>query len=121
MRRREPRPDIDRSLVRYFVYTVSDADGVPLYIGRSCNVRQRLMAHHGNLSHCGVPDELKPKWLLEARSVSLVGPFAWRKACDEERRLIELHQPRGNRQFTKAHGFIPLADGGGRRIQPRAG
>lgn len=122
--RLDPRPDLDREAVRYFVYMALDAEGRALYIGRSCNVRQRLLAHHANLSHCGVTEELKPKWLLDTRSLSLVGPFTWRKACDEERRLIEEHQPRGNRMFTKAHGYRPLSEGGGRYFEvarPRAG
>lgn len=102
---------------RYFIYTLLDANGEAVYVGRSCNVAARIKAHHGNIGHpFYVRTKREPLWLLEVRSLTLLGPFTWDEACRVERREIERHQPRGNRMYTKAHGYRPLAEGGGRYI-----
>ncbi|MBO9524306.1 MAG: hypothetical protein J7518_22440 [Nocardioidaceae bacterium] len=111
------RPDLDREAVRYFVYRVHDAEGVVLYVGRSCNVAARLKAHHRTLTH---PGQRSASWILDGRSVSMVGPFTWDRACVVERAEIEKFQPVGNRQFTKAHGYRPLSEGGGQYLGQRA-
>lgn len=82
------RPPIDHTAPRYFVYFLRDANGAPVYIGRSCNVAARIKAHAAN------------DWITEVRSVDMTGPYTWREACDEERRQIEAHQPRANRDLT---------------------
>lgn len=99
-RYRKPRPDIDRLAKRYFVYFLRDAGGTPIYIGRSSGVAARIKAHHSTIDHSGVPEDLKARWLLDVRSVDLMGPFTWDEAVAEERRQIGLNQPRGNRQLT---------------------
>lgn len=94
------RPDIDRAAKRYFVYFLRDVTGTPVYIGRSCNVAARIRSHHSTLSHRGIREDLRATWVLEVRAVSMIGPFTWDEAVAEERRQIELNQPRGNRQLT---------------------
>lgn len=92
------RPSIDRAARRYFVYTLADAAGDPVYVGRSCNVAQRLNAHYFNAAH---PHNVKARslaeWLFDARHVSMVGPYTWDEAVDEERRQIREKRPPGNR------------------------
>lgn len=96
------RPDLDREAVRYFVYRLLDAAGLPLYIGRSCNVAARLRAHHASATATyGQEFELaKREWFFDVRSLSMVGPFTWDGAVARERSEIERHQPRGNRSLT---------------------
>jgi predicted GIY-YIG superfamily endonuclease len=79
------RPLLDRKARRYFVYTLSDAAGAPVYIGRSCNVAQRIRAHAST------------DWIADVRDVSMVGPFTWDEACAEEYRQIRAKLPRENR------------------------
>lgn len=100
VRRFSPRPDLDRTARRYFVYTLSDACGVPVYIGRSCNVAARLRGHHSNATHSDELTRARTAWLFDVRSVSMVGPFTWDEAVAEERRQIEVEQPRGNTSLT---------------------
>lgn len=101
------RPDIDRAAVRYFVYCLRDASGRPVYIGRSCNVAARLRGHYSNATHRHAPTRLRTQWLFDVRSVFMVGPFTWDGAVAEERRQIELEQPRGNIGLT-ARDHRPL-------------
>lgn len=109
-----PRRDIDREASRYFIYRVLDAAGEPIYIGRSCDVRARLRSHYSEATHPHSPAAREAKsWIFDARSLSMLGPFTWGQACGVERAEIEQHQPRGNRMHTKAHGYYPLAEGGG--------
>ncbi len=84
------RVDIDRTAVRYFVYTLADADGKPVYIGRSCNVAARIKAHASGGA----------EWVTGVRSVSMIGPFTWDDAVREERAAIERSQPRANKALT---------------------
>jgi predicted GIY-YIG superfamily endonuclease len=79
------RKRIDPTARRYFVYTLSDAAGAPVYIGRSCNVAGRLRAHRST------------DWISDVRDVSMVGPFTWDEACAEEFRQIRAKLPRENR------------------------
>lgn len=99
-RARVTRPDLDKSAVRYFVYTLTDEGGTPVYIGRSCNVAARLRAHHSNATHPHSPTRARAAWLFDVRGVSMVGPFTWDGAVAEERRQIERSQPRGNISLT---------------------
>lgn len=101
-RHRGGKPEIDRAAVRYFVYFLRDAQGIPIYIGRSCNVAARIRAHYGKASAKfeGADPYRARDWLFDVRSVSLVGPFTWDGAKERERAEIERHQPRGNREFT---------------------
>lgn len=110
------RPEIDREAVRYFIYRLHDAEGQVLYVGRSCNVTQRLRSHYSDTQHPMPELNRKAEWFFRSRSVSMVGPFTWGEACRVERAEIEAHQPVGNRQFTKAHGYRPLAEGGGQYV-----
>lgn len=80
-----PRPPIDYEARRYFVYTLSDAAGAPVYVGRSCNVASRIKAHSTT------------DWITDVRSVSMVGPFTWDEVCAEEYRQIRTKLPRANR------------------------
>lgn len=89
------RPDLDRTAVRYFVYTLTDAEGRPVYVGRSCNVRNRIAAHASEAAHR--PEKV---WVYDVRSVSLAGPFTWNRAVAEERATIERLQPRANIDLT---------------------
>lgn len=98
--RRPIRPGIDKDTARYFVYFLRDADGVPVYIGRSCDVAARIRAHHANIDHPGIPEDRRTTWLLDCRSVSMLGPFTWDEAVARERAEIERHQPRANRDLT---------------------
>lgn len=96
MRPWRARPDLDRTAVRYFVYFLRDAEGSVVYVGRSCNVAQRLRAHISDASW----QEAKAAWLWGVRSVDMVGPFTWDEAVARERAEIERHQPRGNVALT---------------------
>lgn len=87
-RSRRVRPDLDKSAVRYFVYRLADETGAAVYIGRSCDVRNRIKAHGDT------------EWIQQVRSVSLVGPLAWDAAVAEERRQIEREQPWANKDLT---------------------
>jgi predicted GIY-YIG superfamily endonuclease len=80
-----PRAELDREARRYFVYTLSDAAGTPIYVGRSCNVAGRIRAHASTA------------WISDVRDVSMVGPFTWDEACAEEFRQIRTKLPRENR------------------------
>lgn len=100
MSARLSRPRLDRETVRYFVYFLLDADGEPVYIGRSCDVANRIRAHHATIEHQGVPESHKATWLHDCRSVTMVGPFTWDEAERRERAEIEKHQPRANRDLT---------------------
>lgn len=115
-RRKVRRPDIDRSAVRYMVYRLHDESGEALYIGRSCNVAQRIRAHIADATHPSPELNHKADWIRRVVRVSMLGPFTWGEACRVERAEIEAHQPIGNRQFTKAHGFRPLKEGGGQYL-----
>ena len=98
---RHMRPSLDRESVRHFVYFLLDTDGIPVYIGRSCEVAKRIRAHYHTLTNSGLSDDKRATWLLECRSVTMVGPFNWDQAVARERAEIERHQPRGNRDLTK--------------------
>jgi predicted GIY-YIG superfamily endonuclease len=90
----------------YFVYFLRDADGTPVYIGRSCNVAARIRAHASDATHPYNPEAArKAAWFCDVRSVDMVGPLTHREACRREREEVERHQPRGNRMFTEAHGW----------------
>jgi predicted GIY-YIG superfamily endonuclease len=89
---------VDRDSVRNFVYTLSDADGAPVYVGRSSNVAARIKAHISNATNPHDKDAaFTAGWLRDVRSVSMVGPFNWDDAVAEERRQIKTKMPRGNR------------------------
>lgn len=104
------RPDIDRAAIRYFVYFLRDASGAALYIGRSCNVAQRIRAHVSDATHPFDPAKAaKAEWLREVRSVDMVGPFTWRESIDRERAEIEKHQPRGNIALTARDPRLAVA------------
>lgn len=110
---RQERAPIDPDAKRYMIYRLHDAAGVVVYVGRSCDVANRIRAHHSSATHHLPEVAERSAWLFDARTVSMVGPYTWDEACKVERHEIETHQPRGNRQFTKAHGYRPLAEGGG--------
>lgn len=101
-RRWRERREVDPEVVRYFVYFLCDADGIPVYIGRSCNVPQRIRAHHAKASSLteGWDTYRARDWFFDVRSVDMVGPFNWRDVVKRERAEIERHQPRGNRDLT---------------------
>jgi excinuclease UvrABC nuclease subunit len=96
------RPSLDRATRRYYVYFLSDAAGAVIYVGRSQNVAKRLIGHYSDASN---PDTVeaprKALWLMDVRTVSMIGPFAWDQAVAEERRHIEQLQPFGNISATK--------------------
>lgn len=120
--REENAATFDPAAKRYMVYRLLDLDGVPVYIGRSCNVAGRIRSHYSAAGALGDPDDGRPTWIYDVRSVSMRGPFTWKEAVRIEREEIEHFQPRGNIHLTKAHGFRPLAEGGGRYFtRPRAG
>lgn len=113
-RYKRPRQLAPADAVRNFVYFLLDGHGIPVYIGRSCDVKARIRAHHANAT-CDYNAEVRERaaWFFDVRSVSMVGPFDWDAAIKRERAEIERHQPCGNRMHTKAHGYYPLAEGGG--------
>jgi hypothetical protein len=95
-----PRRPIDYEARKYFVYTLSDADGVPVYVGRSNNVAARIRAHFSAAICSPRGDEdtaFMASWVRDVRSVSMVGPFVWDEVVAEERRQIKAKMPRGNR------------------------
>lgn len=96
------RPEIDRSAKRYFVYRLLDAEGSPVYIGRSCNVAARIRAHHSDAVHPYAEANVgaRKSWIFDVRAVDMVGPFTWDEAVRIERDQIERQQPRGNRDLT---------------------
>ena len=99
--------DVDRVSSKYFVYTLSDAEGAPIYVGRSCNVAARIKAHIDDARHSpyGPRDAaFKASWVRDIRTVSMDGPFTWDEAVAEERRQIKSKLPRGNRTgMPRAH------------------
>ena len=106
-RRKVLRPDLDRNAVRYFIYRLHDSAGQVLYVGRSCNVSNRLRAHYSEATgQYGDGGARKALWFQDVRRVSMVGPFNWGDACRREREEIEAHQPVGNRMFTERHGWL---------------
>lgn len=78
--------DIDYVSRKFFVYTLSDAAGDPVYVGRSQKVTERLKSYE----RTGVA------WFRDVRSVSMDGPFTWDEAVAEERRQIKAKLPRAN-------------------------
>jgi predicted GIY-YIG superfamily endonuclease len=88
---------------RYFVYTLTDADGDPVYVGRSCNVGERIRAHYSETENpYTAAGKAKAIWLPDVRSVSMVGPFTWDEAVKEEGRQIRSKRPRGNRTHMRS-------------------
>lgn len=112
------RPDLDRTVSRYFVYRLYDAAGQVVYIGRSCNVAKRIRAHVSDAKHyCEPARQSKAEWVHDIRDVSMRGPFTWDEAVREERAEIECFQPRGNRDLTARDRRPAIA----RRSASRAG
>lgn len=89
------RPPLDRTAVRYFVYTLTDTNGDAVYVGRSCNPRQRIMAHAAEARW-----HADKAWVFDVRNVDLSGPYTWDGAVTAERDTIERLQPRANRDLT---------------------
>jgi excinuclease UvrABC nuclease subunit len=79
----------------HFVYTLSDSEGRPVYVGRSCKVRDRIRTHASEA-------KWKPEkaWVYDVRTVSMAGPYTRKVAIKIERDTIERLQPRGNRAMT---------------------
>lgn len=86
---------LDRKVQRYFVYTLSDEAGAPVYVGRSANVAKRIAQHHRSIEH-HKPHERPSTWLLDVRSVSMTGPHNWDRACQVEKDTIARLDPRAN-------------------------
>jgi predicted GIY-YIG superfamily endonuclease len=97
----------DYEAKRYFVYTLADEAGAPLYVGRSCDVASRIKAHIADAAHSpyGPRDSaFKASWVFDIRSVTMNGPYTWDGAVAEERRQIKSKLPRGNRTgMPRAH------------------
>lgn len=99
---RRQRNDARRLETRYFVYRLHDADGVVLYVGRSCNVAGRIRSHNSDATHQFSPDSArKALWFVDCRSVSMFGPFDWDGAVEAERLEIMRLAPVGNIQHTE--------------------
>lgn len=105
-RRRRSKADSPHYLAgrRFMVYRLLDATGTPLYVGRSCDVRKRIKAHHAEASAPDVAHDRyrKRDWFFDVRDVSMRGPFTWEEAVRVEREEIERHQPLGNRDGVPA-------------------
>lgn len=94
---------VDFAAKKFFVYTLSDARGVPLYVGRSCDVAGRIKAHYRESTiQRGGKASFKSTWVPDVRSVSMDGPFVWDEAVAEERRQIKAKRPRGNQMHNLA-------------------
>lgn len=101
-RKRTHQRPFDPNEKRYFVYRLHDELGQVLYVGRSCNVANRIRAHYSDAQRQFSEDSArKALWFSDVRSVSMFGPFTWDEAVAAERREIETCQPTGNRMFTK--------------------
>lgn len=84
-----------------YVYSMYDGAGELLYIGQAVNVAERIKQHHLSLRGPTRGTITRPStWLLDARTLSMTGPYSRREALDVERDLIERKQPPGNIQFT---------------------
>lgn len=81
----------------YFVYTLLDADGEPVYIGRTSKVARRIYQH----SREALRNEFKASWFYRARSVAMAGPFSYDIAMRVERDLIDERRPVGNCIFNR--------------------
>lgn len=88
-RRRTPRPDLDRTVRRYFVYWLYDGSGQCLYIGRSCNVPARIRVHLADTD-----------WATNIRSVQMTGPYTWDEAVAAEWKAIKRENPPHNIEGT---------------------
>lgn len=106
----------DPTAKKYVVYRAHDEAGNILYIGVTSDIVRRLKGHYYTLTR-DLPEKRQSWWLLDARRVSMVGPYTWREALRVERAEIEHHQPPHNRAFTKKHGWQP--QGKLRPIRPR--
>lgn len=110
IRRYTPGPTVDRTAVRHFVYRLHDAAGAPVYIGRSVDVAARIRAHH----------DAGKAWLLDVRSVSMIGPMTWDEAVATERQEIAAFQPRGNIALTARDHRPMVAMRSAANARPRA-
>lgn len=81
-RRKIHRPAIDPAARRYFIYYLYAADGICLYVGRSCEVSARLRSHLDTKA-----------WFTDVRRVSLEGPFTWDEAVKVESTAIKRDRP----------------------------
>lgn len=108
-RRWSPRADLDRNAVRHFIYRLHDANGVVLYVGRSCNVAQRIRGHVSEACHESPKAIRKALWLGDVRGVTMFGPFSWDDAVREERAEIERLTPYGNLQFVAVRSLATRA------------
>jgi excinuclease UvrABC nuclease subunit len=85
-----------------FVYYLCDADGTPIYIGRSADVTRRIRQHNCHATRSDNPNfNDKWRWFFDVRSVSMFGPMPHANALAFERHQIEMAQPRGNIKLTR--------------------
>lgn len=102
---------VDRDEARFFVYFLSDDAGEVIYVGRSRDVAMRLRAHYCDASNPDITQsERKALWLMDVRSVDVIGPFTWNGAVAEERRHIKRLEPYGNIQHTRRNPAL-IANG----------
>lgn len=95
-------------MTRKFIYALLDADGVPLYVGQTRDIVQRLKGHDSNcrMAPAGPFRTWRESWFYRTRSVALAGPYEYRTALRLERRLIERLRPVGNVQFNPDAGAV---------------
>lgn len=91
---RRPKPPVDKEARLWFIYSLDDAAGVPIYVGRSVNVAARIRGHDYEARTVA---PYKAEWLPDVRGVSMTGPYTYDQAVREERRQIKTLGPRGNR------------------------
>lgn len=83
-----------------FLYTLFDAEGTPVYVGYSKNVKRRLKEHYRTIDGACGRRGRPATWLLDVRHVQITGPHSRNEAIRLEQETIRRLQPRGNVQFT---------------------
>lgn len=98
-RRRKPRrAPLDPTVRRFYLYSLTDADGEPVYIGRSCDPVARLRAHHSSGAW----------WTPEVVGMDVWGPYTWGRAVEVEAEVIRRERPRGNRMYVETASARPV-------------
>ncbi len=84
------------------VYTFYNAEGAVLYIGKSVNLKDRILSHFQN----AVRDPKEAKIFTSIASLDVKQTDGELGALLEESRSIKLHKPLYNRLLREAHGCV---------------
>lgn len=99
-----PHDSLDKLPENPGVYIFYGSNNLPLYIGKSINIRKRVLSHFSSDHHSSI--ELKISQQIEQiKTISTAGELG---ALLKESSLIKTEQPLFNRRLRQSKGFILL-------------